>query len=167
MGLPRAKLALCAATAMLLPLAMVLAADPPKLKEGLWLIRGQSIENPGDKHTEFTYRLCRDHAYDKSVNAQLKNVKGCNTALKSLGNGKFSSASTCAVRGITVISNGLSMYAGDSSAHFETHATYSPAYNGKAEETMTQDQEYVGKCPLGMKPGDRLYPDGLIRHQSG
>jgi hypothetical protein len=159
--------ATAAATAVLLPFAAAWAGGPPKLREGLWELRAQLIENPGDKHSEFTYRLCRDPAYDKAADEQLKNVKGCNTVIKKLGGGKFSSASTCTVAGITIVSNGLSIYTKDVSVHSETHATYTPPFNGKSEETMTQDQQYVAKCPAGMKPGDRINADGLIRHHDG
>jgi hypothetical protein len=161
---PRATVAVFAA-AVCLPFAGH-ADDLPKLREGLWEVRGQSVENPGDKRREFTYRLCRDHAYDKAAYALLKNVQGCTTAIKKLGGGKFSSASTCTVAGVTVVSNGLSIYASDST-HSESRATYTPAFNGKTEETVTQDQQYVGKCLVGMRPGDTISPDGLIRHHDG
>lgn len=153
-----------AAIAVLLPCAAAWAGGPPKLREGLWEVRAQIIENPGGKHSEFTYRMCRDHAYDKAADEQLKNVKGCNTVIKNLGGGKFSSASTCTVAAITIVSNGVSIYSKDVSVHSETHATYTPAFNGKSEETMTQDQQYVAKCPANMKPGDRITPDGFIQH---
>ncbi len=151
-------------TASVLPCAAAYAGDTPNLKEGLWDIRGERIENPGGKRTEFAYKLCRDHAYDKAAEALLKNVKGCTTVIKKLDSGKFSSASTCTVDGMTIVSNGLSLYKSDSSTHSETHAAYTPPFNGKSEETMTQDQQYLGKCPAGMKPGDRIAPDGIIRH---
>jgi hypothetical protein len=150
-------------TAVGLPLPV--SAGPPKLKEGLWEIRGQSVESPGDKHADYTYKLCRDHGFDKATNAALKDVKGCSTVVKDQGGGSVASSSTCAVNGITIVSTGLTLYKSDSVTHSETHATYTPAFNGKTEETMTQDQQYVGKCPAGMKPGDRIAPDGiLIRH---
>jgi hypothetical protein len=154
----------CAAAAVLVPLALAYASDPPKIKEGLWEIHGQSVENPGERKSEFTYKLCRNHAYDHAAMALLKNVKGCTTVLKDLKDGKFSAASTCTVAGTTIVSNGLTTYIGDSTTHSETHATYTPPFNGKTEETMTQDQQYVGDCPAGMKPGETLDPDGVIRH---
>jgi len=159
------NMAVLTTTAMLLP-ACVFAADPPKLKEGLWEIHGQSTENPGAKRLEFAYKLCRDHAFDKATNAMLKNVKGCNTEIKKLDGGKFASASTCTVAGITIVSTGLSEFKSDTATHFETHATYTPPFNGKTDESMTQDQQYLGKCAPGMKPGDRLLPDGIIQHHN-
>jgi hypothetical protein len=141
------------------------ASGPPKLKEGLWEIRGQRVENPGNKHSDFNYKLCRDHALDRAADAMLRNAKDCNTVLKKLGDGKYSSASTCQVAGVTIVSTGTSSYRGDESIHADTHAAYTPALNGKTEETLTEDQQYIGKCPAAMKPGDRLNPDGILwRH---
>lgn len=140
------------------------AAEPPKLKEGLWDIRGERVENPGAQRTEFAYKLCRDRAYDKAAEAALKGVKGCTTILKKLGSGEFASASRCAADGMIITSNGLSTYQGDTAVHSETHAAYTPPFNGKTDETLTEDQHYLGKCPAAMKPGDRIAPDGIVRH---
>ena len=57
-----------AIAALLLPLAF--AADAPEIKEGLWSIHTQTIDNPGNKKMENTSTICRDHAYDKSVEAK-------------------------------------------------------------------------------------------------
>lgn len=56
-------------------LSIARAADPPPLKEGLWEISGQSIENSGSKHTDFKYQLCRNHAYDNAMDRVVKNAK--------------------------------------------------------------------------------------------
>ncbi|HLZ97896.1 MAG TPA: hypothetical protein VKP66_08080 [Steroidobacteraceae bacterium] len=141
------------------------AGDPPKLKEGLWDIRGQRVESPGNKRSDFTYKLCRDHAFDRAADATLRNVKECNTVLKKLGDGKYSSSSRCQADGVTIDSIGTSSYTGSESIHSDTRATYTPAFDGRTEETLTEDQKYIGKCPPAMKPGDRLNPDGILwRH---
>lgn len=148
-----------------LPILAGCSHDPPKLKEGLWDIRGQRVENPGNKRTDFTYKLCRDHAFDRATDAELRTVKDCNTALKKVGDGKYSSASTCHAPGVTIDSVGTSTYGGDESIHADTHAAYTPEFNGKTEETLVEDQHYIGKCPAAMRPGDRLNPDGILwRH---
>lgn len=149
---------------LVLPIAVAHAGDPPKIKEGLWYIHGESIEKPGDKKTEFTYKLCRDHAFDKAANALLKNVKGCRTLFKDQGDGKYEAASTCNVAGTSIISNGITAYKGRESTHSETRAKYTPPLNGKTDETMTEDQQYIGACPAGMKVGDTMGADGIIRH---
>ena len=72
----------CAAVALALPIAN--AANPPEVKEGLWSVHTQSIDNPGNKRSEGTYTLCRDHAYDQSMRAKAKNMKGCNKVSEKL-----------------------------------------------------------------------------------
>jgi hypothetical protein len=159
------SLALWASIAAWLSVTAGCANGPPKLKEGLWEIRGQRVENPGNKRSDFNYKLCRDHALDRAADSMLTNVKDCNTVLKKQGDGKYSSASTCQVAGVTIVSTGTSLYKGDESIHADTHAAYTPAFNGKTEEMLTEDQQYIGKCPPAMKPGDRLNPDGILwRH---
>jgi hypothetical protein len=152
-----------AAVAALLLLAAC-SSDPPKLREGLWEIRAQTLEKPGDKKTEVAYKLCRDHAYDQTAVKVLKQVKGCTTVLKTLGENKFASASNCTVNGITIISNGVTTFRSPEATHSETQAKYVPAFNGKTDETMTQDQQYLGACPPTMKVGDTLSAEGFIRH---
>ena len=150
-------------TCALLPLAAD-AGDPPKLKEGLWEVHMQSEEKPTEKKTDVVYRLCRNHAYDKRANDALKNLAGCTTVIKDDGGGKYSSASNCVVSGITVVSSGFTTFASKTATHSQTAAKYSPALGGKTDETMTQDQHYLGKCPANMQPGDTIGPEGLIMH---
>ena len=59
------KILASAAAALVLPIAN--AANPPEMKEGLWTIHTQSIDNPGNKKSEGTYSLCRSHAYDLAI----------------------------------------------------------------------------------------------------
>jgi hypothetical protein len=47
------KMLASAAAALVLPIAN--AANPPDVKEGLWSVHTQSIDNPGDKKREGTY----------------------------------------------------------------------------------------------------------------
>ncbi len=155
-------------TGLLLALAMgdARAARPPQLQEGLWEVRVQSTENPGAKKTEYSFKLCRNHAYDREMDDLVKNNKSCTTQLQKLAGDRFSAASRCTVSGIVIDSKGLSVYQGNSSIHSESAATYTPPLYGKSDETMIQDQQYVGACPAGMKPGDRLLADGRVVHRT-
>jgi hypothetical protein len=151
------------AAVLLLDILMAHAADLPRLREGLWEIRGESIENPGNKKTVFTYRLCRNHAYDKAMDALVKNMKGCTTRFDDLGSGRYASASQCTVDGIVIVSKGTYSYQSETSTRTESSATYTPPLRGKTDESVIQDQSYVGDCPAGMKPGDRIMVDGTLR----
>lgn len=166
-GLPLLAVArvLPLAIALILPLA-ALAGDPPKLKEGLWEIHVQSEEKPTGARTDVTYQLCRDHAYDKTADDVLKNLPGCTTVIKDAGKGRFESASNCVVNGTTVVSTGVTVFTSKTATHSETAAKYLPPFKGKTEETMIQDQRYVGDCPKALKPGDTISPEGFIRHHN-
>ena len=154
---------LTAALAVLL-LTVARAADPPPLKEGLWQIHGQSIENPGAKRTDFSYQICRNHAYDNAMDALVKNAKGCTTRFDDLGGGRYASSSSCNVEGTLIDSKGTYTYESTTSARSESYATYAPAYKGKTDERVVQEQTYVGNCPAGMKPGDRITNGALQRY---
>ena len=141
------------------------AARPPQLLEGLWEIQVRSTENPGGRKKEYSLRLCRDHAYDdKQTDDLVKDNKNCTTKLESLGGDRFSATSQCSVSGIVIVSKGVSAYKGGSTVHSESTATYTPPLYGKSDETIIQDQRYLGSCPAGMKPGDRMTADGSIVH---
>ena len=71
------------------------------------------------------------------------------------------------VPGTAIVSKGTYTYESATSVRSESHATYTPAFHGKSEETITEDQKYVGHCPSNMKPGDRLMSDGTLQHFIG
>ncbi len=75
-----------ASTGVLLALAAwdVSAAAPQKLLKGLWEFRVQSTDNPGAKKTEYSFKLCRDHAYDKQTDDLVRNNKNCTTKIERL-----------------------------------------------------------------------------------
>ena len=152
------------AATLSLPLTAAHAGDPPKLKEGLWEVRVQTAEKPSGATNDITYQLCRDHAYDKTADELLKNLPGCTTVIKEVGKGQFSSSSNCVVNGTTVVSTGVTVFTSKTATHSETNAKYLPPFKGKTEETMIQDQQYVGSCPNGTRPGDTISADGIIRH---
>jgi hypothetical protein len=158
------KKLLPAAAAFLLGIGTARAVDPPEMKEGLWSIHRQTIDNPGNKKTESTTTICRSHAYDQHVESLAKSVKGCTPTSQSFQGGKYSSASHCVVGGTVIDSQGTATYQGDMSARSETHATYSPAMAGVSETTMIMDQKYVGSCPAGVQPGDMTSADGRTTH---
>jgi hypothetical protein len=137
-------------------LSIARAADPPPLQEGLWEISGLSIQNPGGKRTDFKYQLCRNHAYDTAMDALVKNAKGCTTSFDDMGGGQFASSSSCSVEGTQIVSKGTYTYQSMTATRSDSYATYSPPYKGKSDEHIVQEQHYIGACPSGMKPGDRI-----------
>jgi hypothetical protein len=53
---------------------------------------------------------------------------------------------------------------GDIAAHGESHTLYTPAMDGKTETIMFSDAKYLGSCPAGMQPGDRMDANGSNVH---
>jgi hypothetical protein len=65
------------------------------MKEGLWSIRNQSVNSPGDKKSDQTSTICRSHAYDQHVLQDAKSVKGCKTISETLQGNEYSIHSHC------------------------------------------------------------------------
>jgi hypothetical protein len=150
---------------LLLSIGIAKAANPPELKEGLWSTHTQSIDNPGNKKTESTYTICRNHAYDEYVRSLTKGTKrGCTMVSESLEGGKYSVEMNCKTAGTVVHTKGTTTYQGDTATHSETRATYAPALAGISEMVATMDQKYVGSCPTGTQPGDMTSSDGTVNH---
>jgi len=150
--------------ALLLPIGVAIAVNLPEQKEGLWSIQRQTIDNPGNKKSESTSKICRNHAYDQHANSLAKNVKGCTTVSESFEGGKYSIEMHCVVAGTVIESKGTTTFQGDTSTHSESHATYTPAMAGVSETTTIMDQKYVGSCPAGTQPGDMMSADGRVTH---
>jgi hypothetical protein len=147
-----------------LAMPAVRAADLPDLKEGLWQIHMQTTENPGGKKSEGTYSLCRDHAYDNAARARAKQMTGCTLSNESFEGGKYSVQSHCVKAGTTIDTKSTTTSQGETVIHSENHTTYSPAFYGVSESTMVMEQKYMGSCPAGAQPGDRINADGSIVH---
>ena len=99
--------------------------------------------------------MCRDHAYDKAADNAARNSKGFTVSFLGEGGGKYAISSHGTVNGTVVTTKGTAVYKGGTSVHSESHTTYSPALDGRTDETTIQDQTYVDNCPDGMKAGDR------------
>ncbi|MGD1071791.1 MAG: DUF3617 family protein [Bryobacteraceae bacterium] len=158
------KVLVSAGSVFLLAIFAVSAADAPEMKEGLWSIHTQIIDNPGNKKSEGTVTLCRDHAYDKSAEALAKNMKGCTIVRESREGNKYTAETHCVVAGTTIDSKGTTVFQGDTAWHAESHSTNTPAFYGVSESTSIIDQKYIGPCPAGVQPGDRTTADGKVTH---
>jgi hypothetical protein len=142
------------------------AADPPSLKEGLWSIHTVSTNQPGDKKTEGTRSICRNHEYDERVRAQAKaQAMTCKIHADNDSGSKYESESECVVRATTIHTKGITTASGANATHTESSTTYTPAFYGISATTMIMDQKYVGACPAGMAPGDMMEADGKVIHR--
>jgi hypothetical protein len=153
------------AAAILLPMGMAVAAgNPPDVKEGLWSIHTQTIDNPGNVKSDSTSTICRNHEYDQYTMNLAKNVKGCTVSDESYAGNKYTIAMHCTIGATTIDSKGTTTFDGDTATHSESHATYTPAMGGMTDTTMIQDQKYVGACPAGQQPGDMTHANGQVVH---
>jgi hypothetical protein len=151
----------------LLTVAAVFAAEEPTFKEGLWSIHTVTTDNPGNKKSETTRSVCRDHAYDAAsrVKAKAMMAKICKTNTLTGSGSKYISESECVQMGSTMHSKGVLTISGDTAAHNEETTTFAPPMNGIAETTMIMDQKYVGACPAGMQPGESMDANGNVIHR--
>lgn len=145
-------------------LGLALAVEPPAMREGLWSVRTQMINNPGNGKTDNTQKLCRSHAYDQHALELAKNMKACKVVSENFTGGTYTVESECNVAGAVIKSKATTTYQGDTAFHSETHGTYTPAFHGISESTIIVDQKYLGACPAGVGPGDFIAADGSIRH---
>lgn len=52
----------------------------------------------------------------------------------------------------------------DTAVRSESHATYTPPISGMSQSTTILEQKWVGACPAGVEPGDRVTADGTVSH---
>lgn len=153
------------ATAFLLAATIALAGGPPALKEGLWLLNRQAIDNPGNKKEVWPpIKICRDHAYDQYVLQLVKKVPGCTTVSESTHGNTYLIDMKCVIGTTTLETKSTTTAQGDTASHGESHTLYTPAMDGKTETIMIADAKYLGSCPAGMQPGDRMDANGSIVH---
>jgi hypothetical protein len=138
--------------------------DLPPMKEGLWSIHTQSIDNPGNVKREFSQKICRNHAYDDAARAKAKNMPGCKVLNENLSGQTYTIEMECTISGSVLHSKGVTTRTGEESFRSENHATYTPALHGVSESTMIMEQKYEGSCPAGTEPGDIIRADGTILH---
>ena len=159
------KRTLYAVTAFLLPATIALAGGPPELKEGFWSLDRQTIDNPGNKKDAWApIKICRDHAYDQYVLELAKKVPGCTAVSESTQGNVYSADLKCVIGSTTLETKSTTTAQGDTAFHSESRTVYTPPMEGKTETIMISDAKYLGACPAGMQPGDRMNADGTIVH---
>jgi hypothetical protein len=152
--------------AFLMLSAIALADDMPVRKEGLWVRHTFQTENPGSKRYEFSQTTCRSHGYDQYERALIKNAfsKQLCSVTESVKGNVDQSNLLCHMAGITIDRKETTTYRGDSSIHFESHATLTPGMDGVTQRTILADEKYTGACPPQLQPGDMISADGKLRH---
>lgn len=147
------KLLVLVAAVLAMPIGVAHAIDHPPTKEGLWLVRMQTTDNPGAKKSENTMKVCRNHASEIAGEAAMRNVKGCAITNETLSGNAYFLAMHCVIAGTVIESKGTTIFQNDTAVHSESHISYTPAMGGIAEQASVSDQTYLGSCPAGAKPG--------------
>jgi len=144
--------------------ASALAIEPPAMKEGLWSVHTTSIDNPGNVKSEGTYKLCRNHAYDQYAHGLASNAHGCKITIESVAGGVYRVQTECNIAGSVIKSESTTTLHGDTASRSESHGTYTPAIHGVSEINVVMEQNYLGSCPAGVQPGDRINQNGTTMH---
>jgi hypothetical protein len=155
---------LAATFLLLLGVAHADFPNMPPLKEGLWKIHMVDTA-PGQKPTENTYLLCRDHAWDQQARQVAQKFLASCTTLSDVKSGSTHTvAISCKIASTTITTKSTLTSSGDTHYHTESSTTFTPPLNGQSQASMIQDQTFVGACPANMQPGDHQLPDGTIQH---
>ena len=139
---------LCTATAFLLTATFALASGPPPLKEGLWLLNRQTIDNPGNKKEVWPpIRICRDHAYDQYVLDLAKKVPGCTTVSESMRGDTYLVDLNPAIGKTTLDTKSTTIVQNDIASHGESHTTYTRAIDGVSRDDHVLRREVSWQLP--------------------
>jgi hypothetical protein len=134
----------------------------PTLKEGYWSFQIKTSANDPDSAVT---KICRSHAYDNYANALAKpTTAACKTLSDSASGGKRTVDMECKMESTAIRTKSVTTMTGDTAFHSESHVTYTPPIHGESESMVIIDEKYLGACPAGIVPGDRVYGDGRISH---
>jgi hypothetical protein len=131
------------------------AQDMPKMKPGLW---ETSTSTPGQKGAPAVASkstMCVTEAVQKDMMAfsQSMGAKCSKNTTRREGN-KFIGEAECSFGPSVMKSTSVATFTSDSSYRVESRSTITPPLNGMSETSATQEANYAGPCPAGMKPGD-------------
>jgi hypothetical protein len=135
--------------------------DMPKMKEGLWLMRSQTIQQPSGEKTQTTATVCRNAGWN-NVPMKVKTPKGkCKSSVDSSETTqKYEIA--CKVDEAAFKLTETKEITGEDMMRTVVDMTYSPPVDGVSGTTMIVEAAYISACPAGMKPGETLMPDGTF-----
>lgn len=132
-----------------------LAQDLPKMKPGLWEATTTTGGRSGAPPHVSKSSICMNETVQKDVMAFGQNMgaKCSKNTMRKDGN-KYLGEAECAMGNMTVKSQSVTTFSGDTSYRTESRATFSPAMAGVSESTTVHESKYAGPCPANMKPGD-------------
>jgi hypothetical protein len=131
---------------------------PPPMRDGFWETHSV-LTVDGKPLSNTSIKMCQSQALTQSSEAaaaELRKKNECTAVVTKTSANAFVEESHCA-KGPNAGSQtkGVYSYTGDTAGHIEMHI-----HKGGSETLMVMDMKYLGSCPLGMKPGDAIMPDG-------
>jgi hypothetical protein len=131
---------------------------PPPMKDGLWETHSTQTQQ-GKTVFDTSIKMCQSKELTASrrlSGEELRKKNECTSTVTQPSPNTYVEESRCSkgpnAGSVTKITY---TYQGDTASHTEMHMNA-----GKSETLMIMDAKYLGSCPVGMKPGDALMPDG-------
>jgi hypothetical protein len=131
---------------------------PPPQKEGLW--EAHSVRTAAGKTASDTsVKMCQSKQLTQQSEAfskELRQKNQCTSVITQHTGDTVVEESHCA-KGPNAgsVTKVIYSHISDSASHMEMHTQI-----GGVESVTIMDMKYLGSCPVGMKPGDIIMPDG-------
>jgi hypothetical protein len=131
---------------------------PPPQKDGLW--EAHSVRTAAGKTASDTsVKMCQSKQLTQQSEAfskELRQKNQCTSVITQHTGDTVVEESRCA-KGPNAgsVTKVIYSHISDTASHMEMHTQI-----GGAESVTVMDMKYLGSCPVGMKPGDIIMPDG-------
>jgi hypothetical protein len=131
---------------------------PPPMKDGLW--ETHSVQKAAGKtESDLSIKMCQSKELTQQSEAtskELRKKEQCTSVVIQQTGDTVVEESRCA-KGPNAgsVTKFIYSHTADTASHIEMHT-----HNGSTENVTVMDMKYLGSCPVGMKPGDIIMPDG-------
>jgi hypothetical protein len=137
----------------------------PSLKEGVWLIRSQTIQHPSEEKAEGGGTVCQKADWNNGP-MKVKAPRGkCKYAIES-GAAKQKYQILCTASEVVIKITETREVIDENSERTVVDISYDPPANGSTGKTLISEGTFVSACPAGVKPGSEM-PDGTFAEKAG
>jgi Flp pilus assembly protein TadG len=138
----------------------------PSMKEGVWLIRNQTVQHPSEEKAEGAGEVCQKADWNNGP-IKVQTPKGkCKYAVESGATSqKYEVA--CEVSGVQIKVTETRELVDENNGRTVVDITSDPPTNGATGTTLVSEATYVSACPADVKPGSQMMPDGTFAQKSG
>src|ERR1700733_7723129 len=136
------KALLLAAMALAILAHASIMPDMPKMKEGLWLMRSRTIQQPSGEKTQTTATVCRNAGWN-NIPMKVNTPRGkCKSSVDSSGTmQKYEIA--CKIAEVVFKLTQTKEITGEDMMRTVVDMTYSPPVNGVTGTTMIVEAAYI------------------------